>query len=117
MPPTKVTRRTDSYLTDPTIAEESISETVVKDELLHVTYVVSSYPFGPVFYRLLIKEMAPVGIHFKITRRVDGFLKIKILRGKLSCHLSSENVAKRCCVLALLLIMIFFKDLADQRNL
>ncbi len=56
-------------------------------------------------------------MHFKITRRLDYFIIIRILRVELSCQLSSENVAKSCSVLALLLVMIFFKDLADQRNL
>ncbi len=46
-------------------------------------------------------------MHFKITRRLDDFLMFRILRSKLSCLPSSENVMKRCSVLALLLIMIF----------
>ncbi len=59
--------------------------------------------FISVCHRLLIKEIAAMGINLKINCWVEEFLKSRTLRVKLGGHLSTEGSFKAVCPRALCL--------------
>ncbi len=63
-------------------------------EPVDVVYLDFSKVFDSVCHRLLVKKMVAMGIHLKITRWVEEFLKNRIFLVKLGGHLSSEGIVK-----------------------
>ncbi len=66
-------------------------------------------------HRLLVKKIVAMGIHLKVARWVEEFLKNKTFRVKLGGHFSSEGILKcgvlQGSVLGHLLFLIFCNDL------
>ncbi len=81
-----------SCLTNLIVAKELVTSMADRDEAVDVVYLDFSKAFYSVCHRLLVKKMVAVGIHLKITRWVEEFLKNSILRVQLGGHLSSEGI-------------------------
>ncbi len=79
-----------SCLTNLIVAEELITGMSDHGEPGDVVYLDLSKDFNSVCHRLLVKKMVAMGIHLKITRWVEEFLKNRTFRVKLGGHISSE---------------------------
>ncbi len=64
-----------SFLTNLIVAEELITGMTDQGERVDVVYLDFSSAFDPVCHRPLVKKMVAIGIHLKITRWVEEFLK------------------------------------------
>ncbi len=85
-----------------------------------VVYLDFLKAFVSVCHRLLLKKMIPIGIHLKIIRWVEEFLKKRTFRAELGGHLSSESIIKsgvsQGSVFAPVLFLIFRRDCGSGCN-
>ncbi len=67
-----------SCLTNLIVAEELFTGMTDQGEPVGVVYLDFSKAFDSLCHRLLVKKMVQIGIHLKITRWVEEFLKNRI---------------------------------------
>ncbi len=107
-----------SCLANLIIAKLLITGVADQGELVDVVNLDFFKAFVLVCHRLLIKEIAAMGINLKINCWVEEFLKNRTLRVKLGGHLSSEGTVKsgehQGSVLGPLLVLIFINNLTDE---
>ncbi len=75
---------------------------------MNVVYLDFSKAFDSECHRLLIKKMAAMEIHLKISRGLEEFLKNRTFRVKWGFHLSSVGIKKAAWLRALCLDPFYF---------
>ncbi len=101
----------DSCLTNLIIAEELITGMTDQGEPVDVVYLNFSKAFDSVCHCLLIKTMEAMGIHPKINRWVEEFLKNRTFRVKLGDHHSSVGAVKSVVPQGSVLGPLLFSDI------